>query len=209
MTMKKIILLSTAAMLLSPVAAKAGQKGSILVGLTGTLERLMSASHTASTSDSVKNYDGENYLSAGAEAFYTYKVYNNLQVAGGVRGMYALEHEFETSKNHPKLLSGFVIEPRVTVGYEFEVAPKFTLTPYAGLGFEFNIAKEKDTAGKEAWASHFKLIAPVGVRVAYDYFYANLNARFDVTSTDLPKGNLAEAPTARNFGVEVSIGAEF
>lgn len=208
--MKKIILLSTAAMLLSPLAAKAGQKSSIIVAATGTLERVMSSSSNATTKSIVEQHEGENFLAFGAEGYYTYKVYGDVVVAGGLRALYAPEHKFEESKGAANLVAGFVVEPRVTVGYEFAVAQNFSVTPYAGLGVEFNIDQEKTTAGKEEWKTHTKLILPVGARMTYANFFANVNARFDVTATDLPKSTFStEVPSVRNWGVEISLGAEF
>jgi opacity protein-like surface antigen len=209
--MKKIILLSTAAVLLSPIAAKANQKSSILVGGTFALERqLTGSSKDVGGEEVLKKFEGENYLSFGLEAYYTYKVWNGLQIAPGLRALYAPEHTFEASKNMPKLLNSFVVEPRFLLGYEVQLGSNVTLTPFAGFGFEWTIDKEKKADGKDEWKfDKWKVTAVAGARFAYSNFYAALAGRFDVTASDLPKGTLAEAPTYRNGGVEVSIGAEF
>lgn len=194
-------------MLLSPLAAKVDQKSSILVGATGTLERILSSNANATTKSTVEKFEGENYISGGIEGYYTYKVHGNVQVAGGLRALYVPEHKLEGS-TQADLSSGFVLEPRLTAGYEFAFAQKLAVTPYAGFGLEVQFDKQK-TNGTEEWEANTKLVVPVGVRVGYSNFYANLNLRFDVTSTDLPKGAFTDAPSARNWGFDGSIGAEF
>lgn len=210
--MKKIILLSTAAVLLSPIAAKANQKSSILVGGTFALERQLTGSANSEGGKlELKKFEGENYISFGLESYYTYKVWNGLQIAPGLRALYAPEHTFEASKNMPKLLNSFVVEPRFLLGYEVQLGSNFTMTPFLGVGFEWTIDKEKKADGKsEEWkADKWKVTGALGARFAYSHFYASLAGRFDLTASDLPKGSLAEAPTYRNGGVELSIGAEF
>lgn len=209
--MKKIILLSTAAVLLSPIAAKANQKSSILVGGTFALERQLTGSFKDVGGEAeLKKFEGENYLSFGLESYYTYKVWNSLQIAPGLRALYAPEHTFEASKNMPKLLNSFIIEPRFVLGYEVQLGANFTLTPFVGLGLEWTIDKEKKADGRDEWKfDKWKVTGALGARFAYSNFYASLAGRFDLTASDLPKGTLAEAPTYRNGGVEVSIGAEF
>jgi hypothetical protein len=206
---KKLLLLATAAVFFSPVAAKANSKSSIYVGLTGTLERLMSQGGQTLASDYLKD---ENFLSGGIEAGYGYKVWSNLQVAGFVRGMYAAEHTYADAKKGEdgKTLvrsSGFVIEPRVTLGWEVPVSGTVSITPFIGVGAEAYFSK-KD--GKE-YSVSWTVPGVAGVRANFGYVYASVNSRFDLTTTEInAKSDVrAEADTYRNWGLEASVGAEF
>jgi opacity protein-like surface antigen len=209
---KKLLLLATAAVFFSPVAAKANAKSSIYVGLTGTLERLATQGDSSIASDYLKD---ENFLSGGIEAGYGYKVWNNLQVAGWVRGLYSLEHTYPDAK---KLTNGnkrvdpaaFIIETRVTLGWEIPVSANISITPFIGTGFEMNIAKTKDNGTK--YETNWKIPAVAGVRANFGVVYATLNARFDLTTSDVadadaPVGSAADK--VRSWGAEVSVGAEF
>lgn len=212
---KKLLLLATAAVFMSPVAAKANQKSSIYVGLTGTLERLATQGDKTTASDYLKD---ENFLSAGIEAGYGYKVWNNLQVAGFVRGLYSLEHAFADTKkkfgsdvkrdNDP---AEWIIEPRVTLGWEFPVSSNFSITPFIGAGFEMNFAKTKN-AGKE-YEMNWKIPAVVGVRASFGYVYATINGRFDLTTSQVSDAEAevakSDADKVRSWGLEASVGAEF
>jgi hypothetical protein len=207
---KKLLLLATAAVFFSPVAAKANSKSSIYVGLTGTLERLMSQGGQTLASDYLKD---ENFLSGGIEAGYGYKVWSNLQVAGFVRGMYSVEHTYADAKKVGDAVRkdpyAIVIEPRVTLGWEFPVSGTVSITPFIGAGFEMNWAKKDGKEFKMDW----KIPAVAGVRANFGCVYASLNARFDLTAAEINAKDEAigrtEADTARFFGVEASIGAEF
>ena len=210
---KKLLLLATAAVFFSPVAAKANSKSSIYVGLTGTLERLMSQGDKTTASDYLKD---ENFLSGGIEAGYGYKVWNNLQVAGLVRGLYSLEHTYPDAK---KLTSGtkrvdpaaWIIEPRLTLGWEIPVSGTVSITPFIGAGFEMNFAKTKNK-GTE-YEMNWKIPAVAGLRANFGYVYATINGRFDLTTSDVayadaPVGN-TDTDKVRSWGVEASLGAEF
>lgn len=206
MTMKKILLLASAVAVLSPVAAKANQKSSVYVGIAGTLERLFSQGGSAVASDYLKD---ENFFAIGIEGGFGYKVWNNLQLAGFLRAQYSPEHDFAKEKNQTKGTAGAVIEPRVTLGWEIPVSGNFTITPFIGAGFEMNFAK-KD--GKE-YGMDWKVPAVLGARFGFGYVYASVNGRLDLTSQEINKKDealgRAEADTAKFFGVDVSVGAEF
>lgn len=207
---KNLLLLATAAVFMSPVAAKANQKSSIFVGLTGTFERLATQGGQAVVSDYLKD---ESFLGLGLEAGFGYKVWNNLQLAGWVRGVYSFEHTFADTKKvgaeTRKDPYAIVIEPRVTLGWEFPVSGNISITPFIGAGFEMNFAK-KD--GKE-FKMDFKIPAVFGVRANFGYVYASVNGRFDLTSAEInakdEKVGRTEADTARFWGIDASIGAEF
>jgi opacity protein-like surface antigen len=210
----KLLLLATAAVFMSPVAAKANSKGSVYVGLTGTFERLATQGDKAAVSDYLKD---ENFLSFGIEAGYGYKVWNNLQLAGWVRGLYSMEHAYPDSK---KLTSGakrsndpyaIIIEPRVTLGWEFPVSGSISITPFVGAGVEVNVAKtkNKDTEFETQW----KIPAVAGIRANFGYVYATINGRFDLTTSEVsdaePAVDRLETDKVRSWGIEASIGAEF
>lgn len=205
---KKLLLLATAAVFMSPVAAKANSKSSVYLGLTGTLERLATQGGQELASDYLKD---ENFLSGGIEAGFGYKVWNNLQVAGWVRGLFSLEHTFAEAKKGEdgKTLvrtSGFVIEPRVTLGWEFPVSGNFSITPFVGAGVEAYFSKKDGKEYSVAWT----IPGVAGVRANFGYVYASVNARFDLTATEVnKKSDVREADTYRNWGVEASVGAEF
>lgn len=207
---KKLLLLATAAVFFSPVAAKANQKSSIYVGLTGTLERLATQGGQTFASDYLKD---ENFFSGGVEAGFGYKVWNNLQVAGWVRGLYSFEHTYaDTKKVGAEVRKdpyAIVIEPRVTLGWEFPVSGTVSITPFVGTGFEFNWAKKDGKEFKMDW----KIPAVLGVRANFGYVYASVNGRFDLTAAEINAADAAvgrtEADTARFWGIEASVGAEF
>ena len=206
---KKLLLLATAAVFMSPVAAKANQKSSIYVGLTGTMERLATQGGQTLASDYLKD---ENFFSVGAEAGFGYKVWSNLQVAGWLRGLYSGEHTYAdaTKGEDGKTLvrpSGFVIEPRVTLGWEIPVSGNISITPFIGVGAEADFSKRD---GKE-YSVSWTIPAVGGIRANFGYVYAAVNGRFDLTATEInAKSDVrAEADTYRNWGVEASVGAEF
>lgn len=207
---KKLLLLATVAVFMSPVAAKANQKSSIFVGLTGTLERLATQGGQALASDYLKD---ENFLGLGVEAGFGYKVWNNLQLAGWVRGAYSFEHTYADAKKvgleTRKDPYAIVVEPRITLGWEFPVSGNISITPFIGAGFEMNFAK-KD--GKD-FGMDWKIPAVLGLRANFGYVYASVNGRFDLTAAEINKKDeairRAEADTARFWGVDASIGAEF
>jgi hypothetical protein len=211
---KKLLLLATAAVFLSPVAAKANQKGSVYVGLTGTLERLATQGDQPTVSDYLKD---ENYFSAGVEAGCGYKVWNNLQVAGLVRGLYSFEHKFADTKKkidgtaRDADPSAWIVEPRVTLGWEFPVNNCFSITPFIGAGFEMNFAKTKN-AGKE-YEMNWKIPGVFGVRANYSSVYVSLNGRFDITASEISNADAAIGKTGtdkvRAWGLDASVGAEF
>ncbi len=213
-TMKKIILLSTAAMLLSPIAAKANQKSSILVGLKGVWERKVGGDSNIGGEDILKAYEGENFISGGIETYYTYKAWKSLQISAGAEFTFSPEHEFQAAsqtvlgnKAAPYSLG---LAPRFNIGWTFASANNLEITPYVGFGLEFNFAEQTKAADKKEWASEFKMPVFAGVRVNYSYFYASLAGRIDATSTDLMEGRAADAKAdARFAGVELSIGSEF
>lgn len=210
MTMKKIILLTTAAVLLSPIAAKANQKSSILVGGTFVLERKLTGSSKDVGGEAILAlYDNENFISYGLETYYTYKVWNGLQIAPGLRASYAPEHKFEASKNTPNLLSTWQIEPRLNLGYEVQLGSAFTMTPFLGLGIEASIYQAENANKKKEWTADWKPLGIVGARFAYNYFYASLGAHFDLMSTEVGKGKIVEPANLHKWGFEVSLGAEF
>lgn len=200
----KLLLLATAAVFMSPVAAKPNQKSSIFVGLTGALERLATQGGNTTETD---NYKDENFLSAGIEAGFGYKVWNNLQLAGWIRGMYGVEHKFAEAKKSADLPYSIIVEPRITLGWEFPVSGNISITPFIGAGFEMNFAK-KD--GKD-YSMEWKIPAVAGVRANFGYVYVTLNGRIDATaSVKNAKSDVRpEADTFRNWGVEASVGAEF
>lgn len=206
----KLLLLATAAVFLSPVAAKANQKSSIYVGGTGGFERLASQGGVAAASDYLKD---ETFGSLGVEAGFGYKVWQNLQVAGWVRGLYSFEHKFAEGK---KLENGtnrvdpyaIVIEPRVTLGWEFPVNQTVSITPFLGVGAEMSASK-KD--GK-SFSANWKMPVVGGVRVGIGSVYLSVNARYDLTSAEINAKDAAvgrtEADTARFWGMDFAIGAE-
>lgn len=205
--MKKKILLATAAVFMSPVAAKANQKSSIYVGLTGALQQFLK-----STGDQVafdNQYKDETFYSAGLEAGYGYKVWSNLQLAGFVRGGYSFEHEYAADKKRAKESGVIEIEPRVTLGWEFPVSSNFTVTPFVGAGYEMSFIK-KD--GKD-YSMEWTIPAVVGVRANYGYVYVAVNGRFDLTTGKIADQAKAEGQTeentARAWGAAVTAGAEF
>lgn len=200
----KLLLLATAAAFMSPVAAKANQNGSIFVGLTGTLERLATQGGNTLETDRFKD---ESFLSVGIEAGYGYKVWKNLQIAGWVRGLYGPEHKYDEKKKLKNLPSEIIIEPRITLGWEFPVGGSFTITPFFGAGFEMSWTKKDDKETK----MNFKMPAVAGVRMNYSYVYLTLNGRFDITATEVNEKSdvRAEADSFRNWGIEASLGAEF
>lgn len=200
---KKLLLLATAAVFFSPVAAKANSKSSIYVGLTGTLERLASQAGNTAETDYFKD---ENYLSAGIEAGYGYKVWNNLQVAGWLRGLYAVEHKFDNAKNKSALPHAIVLEPRITLGWEIPVSSNISITPFVGAGWEMNFAKKDGKEFKMDW----KIPAVLGVRANFGFVYAAVNGRYDLTASEVnAKEGDREADSLRNWGVEASFGSEF
>ncbi len=206
----KLLLLATAAVFMSPVAAKANQNSSIYVGLTGTLERLATQIGQAAVSDYLKD---ENFLGSGIEAGFGYKVWNNLQVAGWLRGVYSFEHTFADTKKVGNATRkdpyAIIVEPRITLGWEFPVSGNVSITPFIGAGFEMNFAK-KD--GKK-FSMDWKIPALAGVRANFGYVYASVNARFDLTAAEINKKDekigRTEVDAARFWGIDTSIGAEF
>lgn len=207
----KLLLLATAAVFFSPVAAKANSKSSIYVGLTGTLERLASQGDKVAASDYLKD---ENFLGGGVEAGFGYKVWNNLQLAGWVRGMYAAEHKYPEAK---KLTSGkdridpsaWIIEPRVTLGWEIPVSANISITPFLGAGLELNFAKTKNN-GTE-YETQWKVPGVAGVRANFGVVYATLNGRFDLTTSEVADADKvgSDVDKVRSWGVDLSVGAEF
>lgn len=209
--MKKIILLSTAAALLTPLAAKANQKSSIFVGAFGTLERLATQHGTDAASDYLKD---ENFWALGIEGGFGYKVWKDMQISGWLRAGYSFEHEFKEGKvgadgNRRKDPYALIVEPRVTFGWEFAVANNMTITPFIGFGVEMNFSKKED----DKWGTDVKVPAVLGARFAYNPVYVSINGRFDVNSQDINKADAAlgrdTADSVRYWGVEASIGAEF
>jgi hypothetical protein len=202
---KKLLLLATAAVFFSPVAAKANQKGSIYVGLTGALQQFVK-----STGDQVafdNQYKDETFYSFGLEAGYGYKVWNNLQVAGWVRGVYSFEHEYAKDKDRAKAPAVIEFEPRVTLGWEFPVNNCFSITPFIGAGVEMSFTK-KD--GKK-YSTDWTIPAVAGVRANYGYFFASVNARYDLTTGKFAdkKAGQTEENKARAWGAALTVGAEF
>jgi hypothetical protein len=209
MTMKKIILLSTAAVLLSPIAAKANQKSSIFVGAFGTVERLAIQHGEAAASDYLKD---ESFWTGGIEAGYGYKAWKNLQVTGLLRAGYSPEHTYADTKKVGDALrkdpGAVIVEPRVTVGWEFPVSGNVTITPFIGTGLEMNFSK-KD--GKKV-STDLKMPLVGGARFGFGTVYVSLNGRFDLTSAAIDKKTEAlnrEADAVRFLGGELSVGAEF
>lgn len=198
-------------MFFSPVAAKANSKSSIYVGVTGTLERLASQGDKTAASDYLKD---ENFLSFGLEAGYGYKVWNNLQLAGFVRGLYSLEHEYPDAK---KLSTGakrtdpgaFIIEPRVTLGWEIPVSGNISITPFLGAGLELNFAKTKNN-GTE-YETQWKVPGVIGARANFGVVYATLNGRLDLTTSDIADADKvgSDVDKVRSWGVDIAVGAEF
>lgn len=210
---KKLLLLATAAVFFSPVAAKANSRSSIYVGLTGTLERLATQGERTAVSDYLKD---ENFLSGGIEAGYGYKVWNNLQVAGLLRTLYSVEHAYPDAKklaNGTKRIdpSAGIIEPRVTLGWEIPVSGNVSITPFIGAGFEMSFAKTKNN-GTEC-EMNWKVPAVAGVRANFGYVYVSLNGRFDLTTSEVtvvdPTVGNIDTDKVRSWGLEASIGAEF
>lgn len=212
---KKLLLLATAAVFFSPVAAKANQAGSVYVGLTGTLERLATQGGQALASDYLKD---ESFLSAGIEAGYGYKVWSNLQVAGWIRGLYSVEHAFADTKKKADAVTkrandpaALIIEPRLTLGWEFPIGGNFSITPFAGAGIEVNFAKTKKN-GTE-YEANWKIPAVAGVRANFGSVYVSFNGRIDLTTSDVSDAEAAIAKTdadkVRSWGLEASVGAEF
>jgi hypothetical protein len=212
--MKKIILLTTAAALLSPLAAKANNKSSIMVGLKGMWERQATGSSNTGGEDILKGYEGENFLAGGLEGYYTYKVWKNLQVAAGAEITFAPEHTFKDENKKlvdaDKAPYAIGFAPRVNVGWAIAAGNDVEITPYIGFGVEGQFAERTKADGKKEWTSQWKMPILAGVRVNYSYFYANVAGRFDATSTNLMEGLTKEGKAdARYAGVELSIGAEF
>ena len=200
---KKLLLLATAVVFFSPVAAKANQKSSIYVGITGALERLASQGGDTAQTRFLKD---ENIFALGLEAGFGYKVWNNLQLAGWVRGLYGPEHKFDAKKAQEALPYSIVVEPRVTLGWEFPVSANISITPFVGAGWEMSWAK---TDGKE-FKMKWKVPAVLGVRANFGFVYASVNGRFDLTASEInAKTDVREADTFRNWGMEASVGAEF
>lgn len=200
----KLLLLATAAAFMSPVAAKANQNYSIFVGATGTLERLATQGGNTAETDVFKD---ESFLSAGLEVGFGYKVWSNLQIAGWLRGLYGFEHKFDEKKKAANLPYELVLEPRLTVGWEFPVGASFTITPFIGAGAEMSWTKKNDKEFKMNW----KIPGVVGIRANYGYVYATLSGRFDITASEKNEKSdvRPEADTYRNWGIEASLGAEF
>lgn len=209
---KKLLLLATAAVFFSPVAAKANQKQSIYVGVTGTLERLATQGDKTAVSDYLKD---ENFLSAGIESGYGYKVWRNLQLAGWIRGLYSFEHTYANTKKVGDVVRkdpyAIVVEPRVTLGWEFPVSGSVSITPFIGAGLEVNFAKTKNN-GTE-YETNWKVPAVAGVRANFGSVYVAFNGRFDLTPSDVSDAEVAVAKTdadkVRSWGLEASVGAEF
>jgi len=211
--LKKIILLTTAAVLFSPIAAKSNQKSSILVGIKASAERMIwnsAAENNQTEQNTVKDYEGENFWGGGAEFGYSYKVSGNWLFAGILGVAYSPEHEFAKDKSHPKTKAQVNLRPEIAAGYEFQLGHNASVTPFVGVGAEFAIYNENDS-GDASLATKWKVPFAVGARVNVSYFYATLAGRFDLTATDLPTGSLAngKALKSRNGGLEISIGAEF
>lgn len=200
----KLLLLATAAVFMSPVAAKSGQKSSIFVGLTGALERLATQGGNKAETDFLND---ENFLSGGVEAGFGYNVWNNLQLTGWIRGMYGVEHKFAEAKKRADLPYAIIVEPRVTLGWEFPVSGNISITPFVGAGFEMNWAKKDGKEFKMDWNIPFV----AGVRANFGYVYATLNGRIDTTASEInAKTDVRpEADTFRKWGIDASIGAEF
>lgn len=221
--MKKIILLSTAAALLSPLAAKANQKSSILVGLRGSYEWVFNGSPANENDivgkDFVDGLSKESFGAIGLEVAYTNKVWNNLQLGIGLSGLYGPESKLADdvakklkSIKDGKLPLSFIGEVRGTIGWSFPVTSSFELTPFAGIGAEITARKgitvENST---EHWRSQFKVPVYLGVRASYGYMYASFAGRMDTMTHDAMDGFDAKTSKAniRNWGLDASIGAEF
>ncbi len=101
---------------------------------------------------------------------------------------------------------GFVIEPRVTLGWEFPVSGNVSITPFIGVGAEAYFSKKNGKEYEVAWT----VPGVAGIRANFGYVYASVNGRFDLTATEInAKSDVREADTYRNWGVEASVGAEF
>jgi hypothetical protein len=199
----KLLLLATAALFASPVAAKANQKGSVYLGVTGTMQQFTKSEGADAAFD--KTFKDETFWAAGIEAGYGYKVWNNLQLAGFVRGSYALAHEFDAAKKLAKQGAAFEIEPRVTIGWEIPMGSKASITPFVGAGVEFSFAKKAEDS--KEYNTDWTVPGVLGARVNFGYVYTTISGRFDLTAKEHEQEK--DKFKARSWGGALTVGAEF